>query len=152
MPTFDADERLSEHFVRREFMCKCGCALCKPHPALFPALELLRHHIGDRPIIINSGHRCAAHNKEVGGSRNSQHLHGRAADIRCPGRTSEELFIAALHVPQFRLSGIGVYKTFLHVDVRGYKSRWQDSASTPLDHRLAALEQRIVAEIGKERA
>ena len=34
------------------------------------------------PIIINSGYRCEAVNRKVGGVSNSQHLVGQAADIR----------------------------------------------------------------------
>lgn len=34
------------------------------------------------PIIINSGFRCEAVNRKVGGVSNSQHLVGQAADIR----------------------------------------------------------------------
>lgn len=34
-----------------------------------------------KPIIINSGYRCAKLNKIIGGTHNSQHLKGEAADI-----------------------------------------------------------------------
>ena len=43
-------------------------------------LEPARLIVG--PIIINSGFRCKAVNRKVGGVRNSQHLVGQAADIR----------------------------------------------------------------------
>jgi putative chitinase len=33
-------------------------------------------------IIVNSGYRNEAYNRQVGGVRNSQHLLGQAADIR----------------------------------------------------------------------
>jgi hypothetical protein len=38
-----------------------------------------------RPISINSGYRCYRVNRLVGGSENSDHLTGRAADIPCYG-------------------------------------------------------------------
>lgn len=44
------------------------------------------------PIIVNSGYRCATLNKEVGGVKNSQHLTGCAADIRCTYTTKAYLF------------------------------------------------------------
>ena len=48
-------------------------------------LEPLRAHLG-HPITINSGYRCSALNKAVGGVQNSFHMKGRAADIpRYPG-------------------------------------------------------------------
>lgn len=34
-----------------------------------------------RPIIVNSGYRCASLNKAVRGATNSQHIQGQAADI-----------------------------------------------------------------------
>lgn len=41
--------------------------------------ELLGH-----PVIIKSGYRSKALNRAVNGSRNSAHVFGLAADIRCP--------------------------------------------------------------------
>lgn len=43
-------------------------------------LDPLREKFG-RPIIINSGFRCPALNKAVGGAATSQHTKGEAADI-----------------------------------------------------------------------
>jgi len=43
-------------------------------------LEPLREHFGT-PIRINSGFRCQALNKAVGGAPNSYHTKGRAVDI-----------------------------------------------------------------------
>lgn len=42
-------------------------------------LEPLRALVG--PLRVNSGYRCEAVNAAVGGSSNSAHLYGRAADI-----------------------------------------------------------------------
>jgi hypothetical protein len=46
-------------------------------------LDPLRKAMG--PITINSGFRCAALNKAVGGVSNSQHCKGQAADINIKG-------------------------------------------------------------------
>ena len=83
------DVRLSQHFTLAEF--------CNPgkYPANVPTtqqianmtygcrqlLEPAREAISC-PILINSGFRCEAVNRRVGGVRNSQHLLGQAADIR----------------------------------------------------------------------
>ena len=37
----------------------------------------------DMPIIVTSAYRCDALNRAVGGSSNSQHIKGEAADIVC---------------------------------------------------------------------
>jgi hypothetical protein len=82
------DIRLSPHFMLSEFLN------LKKHPANIPTmqavanmaygchqlLEPARQIVG--PIIINSGFRCEAVNRQVGGVKNSQHLIGQAADIR----------------------------------------------------------------------
>lgn len=40
----------------------------------------------DEPVTITSGYRCPALNKKIGGSsKNSAHMRGLAADIKCPG-------------------------------------------------------------------
>lgn len=43
-------------------------------------LDPLREEYGF-PIVVNSGYRCRKLNKMVGGSKNSAHIYGRAADI-----------------------------------------------------------------------
>lgn len=43
-------------------------------------LDPLREWYG-KPITVNSGYRCEALNKAVGGSKTSDHMTGRAADI-----------------------------------------------------------------------
>lgn len=45
-------------------------------------LQPLRDYMG-APVIINSGYRSPELNKKVGGVRDSQHVKGEAADIRC---------------------------------------------------------------------
>lgn len=41
-------------------------------------------HFG-KLVVINSGLRCEAHSKKVGGAKESQHMKGTAADIRIAG-------------------------------------------------------------------
>ena len=48
-------------------------------------LDPLRARIG-RPIIITSGYRSQRVNELVGGSKTSQHLSGKAADIHVQGQ------------------------------------------------------------------
>ena len=54
--------------------------------------EKLRKHYQKRLIIIvSSGFRCELLNVMIGGSKNSAHQKGLAADITCPGLTPLEL-------------------------------------------------------------
>lgn len=43
-------------------------------------LEALRHALGDQPLVISSGFRDIPCNRAAGGTSDSQHLYGRAAD------------------------------------------------------------------------
>jgi hypothetical protein len=46
-------------------------------------LDVIREFLG-HPIIITSGYRTEAHNKEIGGAPKSAHLTGEAIDFTCP--------------------------------------------------------------------
>jgi hypothetical protein len=54
-------------------------------------LEPIRELAGG-PINVTSGYRCAVVNSIVGGSVNSQHMTGEAADINCPLFNPQGLF------------------------------------------------------------
>ena len=54
-------------------------------------LEPLRIWIG-KPVVINSGYRCARLNQLVGGASNSQHQTGQAVDIRLPDKATGQLY------------------------------------------------------------
>lgn len=122
-------ERLTEHFWRHEFACK-GTQCCG-HSApvdmrLVYALERLRMACG-RPLIVQSGFRCRAHNDEIpGASDTSLHTVGMAADVLLPkGMTADELIAMALEIQPFAEGGIGKYYNRLHLDIRtSGKARW----------------------------
>ena len=68
-----------EHFTAGEFVCPC-CGQGRPSRLLVLWLDLLRRAWGG-PVRVNSGFRCRAHNREVGGVTRSRHLVGCAADV-----------------------------------------------------------------------
>ena len=115
---------ISKNFDKSEFVCKGGCGKYNLNPVLLDALQRLRDYIG-YPIYINSGCRCEKHNKAVGGVKNSLHVRGKAADIRVDELSPQELAKSAMEIKEFRDGGIGIYTNFVHVDVRGRKSRWR---------------------------
>lgn len=114
---------LSRSFSRAEFACRCGCGFDHVDPALIFGLQRLRDAIG-LPIVILSGCRCATHNAAEGGAKRSQHVDGRAADIRVAGKTARELYALARGVPQLRGFGVDDERGFLHVDTRDVGMRW----------------------------
>ena len=113
--------KISDNFNLREFQCKCGCGTVKLHSELLRRLQAIRTETG-RAAVINSGYRCPTHNKKVGGASNSQHLHGKAADIVIKGLPiAEQRKICEKYFPD---GGIGYANTYTHVDTRGSKARW----------------------------
>lgn len=122
--TFDVLQRLEKikHFKPKEFACK-HCGEIRVDIQLLEKLEQLRTAIGNRPIIINSGYRCPTHNKAVGGAKNSQHMYGKAADIRAKDMSPRTLEKFADTV--FYNGGVGMGgQNIVHVDTRGHKARW----------------------------
>ena len=90
-----------KHFKLDEFRCKC----CGELPSFAKEnIEALVNKVLDgararlgKPVTVNSGYRCAKHNREVGGAANSQHccsLGSAAADITA-GSREENLKLAA---------------------------------------------------------
>lgn len=113
-----------QYFGRHEFACKCGkCGgyPVEPKEAFVRKLDAFRERVGE-PVYINSGVRCAAHNAAVGGADDSRHLYGDAADIRCDGKTPEQLYAIADEI--FHDGGVGLYDWGIHVDDRGHRARW----------------------------
>lgn len=114
---------LSAHFSTEEMKCR-DCGRCSVTGELIAALEELRA-LGPEPIIVSDGYRCPEHNSAVGGVKCSQHMAGKAADIRIQGLSLQQMYDRAKTVPSFLAGGIGVYDTgFIHVDVRDTEARW----------------------------
>jgi zinc D-Ala-D-Ala carboxypeptidase len=60
-------------------------------------LQPLRDRLG-QPIVVSSGYRSPALNLAVGGSRNSDHMRGRAADIVVPGMKARDVALAIVEL------------------------------------------------------
>lgn len=118
----DGGKQLSSNFKVREFACQDGTDTIFVAPELVSALQEIRDHFG-KAVTINSSYRTEAHNKKVGGAAYSQHKYGIAADIAVKGVAPLEVARYA-HTLLGNRGGVGLYKTFVHVDVRAAKSRW----------------------------
>ncbi len=91
-------------------------------PQLVELMQKLRSEYGD-PINIKSPYRNATYNKKVGGKVESRHRTGQAADIAdINGNNLAE--ISKIADKLFSEGGLGKYKTFTHVDARGFRARW----------------------------
>lgn len=125
---------LSKHFSRSEFACKgvdCCGGVAPISERLIAALEALRElaclEFPDAPVafFVASGFRCLKHNRTLGSRDSSLHTLGMAADIQPHGLYPHHLALLAEQIPDFAAGGIGVYPTFVHLDVRtGGPARW----------------------------
>ena len=111
------DYQLSKHFHKSEFNQRqviLPLDSFKVSMALVAKLEALREVL-DEPIIITSGYRSPDYNEMVGGVKYSQHLKGRAADIKVKGLKPS---FVAQKAREIGFDFIKVYPTWVHVDVR----------------------------------
>lgn len=114
---------LSEFFNRAEFACHCGCGFDDISLQLVRTLNDLRTVLNE-PIHVLSGCRCSKQNHDCGGVKDSQHLRGMAADIRVDSLTPKQLAAFIEKSTCFVFGGLGIYPTFVHVDIRQGHARW----------------------------
>lgn len=121
----DKEKNISAHFKVKEFHSRKDPAdLVKVDERLIELLENIRNFVG-KPVNINSGYRSAAYNATIKNAvPNSQHVQGKAADIRINGVSPAQVAqIAECFLGSS--GGIGIYSTFTHVDVRISCARWK---------------------------
>lgn len=124
--------QLTTNFRREEFACHDAAQTPVP-PAYYANvqqlannLQVLRDALG-RPVHVLSGYRTPAHNAAVGGAKASQHLVAKAGDLHVDGLTPAQLHAqieALIAAGKMKQGGLGLYPTFVHYDVRGYRARW----------------------------
>lgn len=119
----DGNKKLSANFKVREFACTDGSDPIFVDSELVNVLQKIRAHFG-KSVTITSAYRTPSRNKAVGGETYSQHLYGKAADIKVKGVSPAKVAAYAETLLKNR-GGIGVYSSFVHVDVRNVKARWK---------------------------
>ena len=116
------------YFKREEFRCpcgKCGGFPVEPQESMVCTVDEIRRRLGVPVSVVDgggSGVRCAAHNAEVGGVANSQHLCGLAADLHSAASPAEMKAVAEEVLGH--TGGIGLYGWGIHVDTRQGYARW----------------------------
>ena len=115
--------KLSKHFSREEFACRCGCGQDTVDAELITILETVRNHF-KKPITITSGNRCTAYNAKIGGAKASLHITSRAADFVVADTDPEDVYNALVQFVGDRF-GAGLYNRWVHFDTRsGNFARW----------------------------
>lgn len=139
-------EKLSANFKIREFDCKGAgcCSQTKIDEKLVVYLQQIRDKF-QKPVYIQSGYRCPAHNAKVAGAASkSKHIDGMAADIVVEG-------VDPLAVAQFAemlgVKGIGHYDDFVHIDTRKTKSFWYSHDQVYRDSFLGYTLKQFVSDV-----
>lgn len=118
----DGNRKVSTNFKVKEFACTDGSDPIFIDSDLVNVLQKIRTYFG-KAVTITSAYRTPGKNKAVGGQAYSQHLYGRAADIKVNGVTPKKVAAYAEKLLPGK-GGIGIYSTFVHIDTRATKSRW----------------------------
>jgi len=123
--------KLTDNFSLWEFRCKDGSNVPDEHmknvKKLAENLQVLREVVG-KPIRVISGYRSKRYNTRINGARRSQHMCAKAADIKIKGLTPAEIkaiIVSLINEGKMYKGGIGIYRTFVHYDVRGRNARWK---------------------------
>ncbi len=131
-----------EHFNWKELLFK-GASNARyksntdPDKSLYPnvvplvnVLEKIRKEL-NAPVQLISVYRSPAYNRDVGGASASRHKEFDAADFKVLGAsagTSQRWYEVAKKLRdrgEFA-GGIGVYRTFVHIDTRGENADWDN--------------------------
>lgn len=116
--------QLSKYFntsTDSKLLCPCGCDapdwVIKNLIQVCTQADKIRERLG-RPVSVNSGYRCKAYNKKIGGALLSQHCKGTALDLNVNFNAGWALAIwnQAKQIPG--IGGVGIYDTFCHIDTR----------------------------------
>lgn len=111
-----------KYFKESEFEnCNPPCKMEDCNPRALECLDKLRDSCGF-PLILTSAYRSHEWNVAHGRNYHSKHEEGIAFDIACTNsyRRSELVFKARF----YGFNGIGIYKNFVHIDMRGNPVLW----------------------------
>lgn len=82
-----------------------------------------RHKLG-KPLRIASAYRSPKYNKAVGGAPRSHHVNFNALDLRTTSPVALHKILKDMRARGEFKGGLGLYKTFVHVDTRGTNADW----------------------------
>lgn len=129
--TMNKKGQLTKDFNVNEFNSHDGAEMppqvLKNVEELAKNLQIIRDHIG-KPMKINSGYRSPSYNATIKGAvKDSQHTLGKAADFAIPGMRPIEVGSIVLNLisqGKIKQGGVGIYRSWVHYDIRGTKARW----------------------------
>lgn len=129
----EGSHMIRKNFMVAEFACSDGSGIIIMNSDTLDSCQMIKDYMCDKygrnvPIVINSANRTAQYNKEIGGAEKSYHVSGDAVDLKVPHGFTQKQFLADIYQAlgdRVNTMGIGEnYNTFVHIDHRGYWSRW----------------------------
>ena len=122
--------KLSKNFTVGEFAQSGGNAfdVARIDPKFVMCLQRIRDDVG-KPVRINSGYRSEPYNDALYRARGqkptrSQHISGRAADIKVGRMTGTQIAEAAIDACGTDIA-IGLGRQYAHIDMRGHFRIWK---------------------------
>lgn len=120
---------LSKNFSRIEFACKCGCGFDTVDTETLDVLQECADYFSEKAgkqvaVHVTSGCRCREYNAQVGGTKSSQHIRGRAVDFVIQNVDPQLVYdyLDAMYADRY---GLGDYDNFTHLDTRTHgPTRW----------------------------
>ena len=109
------NKKTLRYFQMKEFDCP-DCGENKMNEEFLERLDKAREY-AVAPFVISSGYRCKSHNEAVGGSLNSSHMKGLAADIVVRDSRQRYKILMGLIGTGFNRIGINSKRNFIHVDL-----------------------------------
>lgn len=108
------------YFSREEPYIGCSCGRCGGFP-VEPSEKLMRladsvRAAAGRPMVPTSTVRCRAHNKAVGGVKNSRHLEGKAMDFSIRGWSADRTLALVWQQKDVRYA-YAIDGTHVHMDI-----------------------------------
>lgn len=125
------EDYITAHFRWHEFACTDGTEVPDKYRKNIIDLAIELEHIRaiwKRPMTVLSGYRTKAWNTKVGGVKASQHMLGKAADIIVAGYSPAAVYAGielAIAAGQVYDGGLGLYRGWVHYDIRKHHSRWK---------------------------
>jgi hypothetical protein len=98
-------------------------ALWKNMLATAKAAHEARERMGS-PLVIKSAYRSPAYNRRIGGAKASQHMQFCALDLgtKSPAKLYK-ILLEMRRDGKFK-GGLGLYRSFVHLDTRGVNANW----------------------------
>jgi hypothetical protein len=130
------DQWQVKHFTAREFFFRgASDAVLKlntdPPASLWPNMQATAKAADEArrrlkaPIRITSAYRNPVYNRRIGGVSNSTHVRFNALDLVCAEPASLYLILLDMRREGFYKGGLGLYRSFVHLDTRGHNATWR---------------------------